>query len=68
MVKPAFAILQLDDAELTTHESDIKKKFVAFELQFLDIDVEDEYYLAMCPACESWSHFILYRGESYPER
>ncbi|MFA4105752.1 hypothetical protein OQJ40_27100 [Serratia nevei] len=64
--KPAFAILQLDDAELTTYDSVIKEQIVAFERQFLDIDVEDEYHLAMCPACESWSHFILYRGESFP--
>ncbi|HGM5003691.1 TPA: hypothetical protein ACKPZR_004675 [Serratia marcescens] len=64
--KPAFAILQSDEADLTTHESDLKEQIVQFEQQFLDIDVEDEYHLAMCPACESWSHFILYRGESYP--
>ncbi|HID3656895.1 TPA: hypothetical protein ACXEV6_004429 [Serratia marcescens] len=64
--KPAFAILQLDDAELTTYDSEIKEKIVDFERQFLDIDVEGEYHLAMCPACESWSHFIMYRGESYP--
>ncbi|WP_413479243.1 hypothetical protein [Serratia proteamaculans] len=64
--KPAFAILQSDDTELTTYDSDIKEKIVKFERQFLDIDVEDEYHLAMCPVCESWSHFILYRGESFP--
>ncbi|MGP2836356.1 hypothetical protein ACTVKO_23845 [Serratia nevei] len=43
---------------------DIKGKIVDFERQFLD--VEDEYHLAMWPACESWSYFIIYRGESYP--
>lgn len=64
--KPAFAILQSDDADLTMYDSDIKEKIVEFERQFLDIDVEGEYHLAMCPACENWSHFILYRGESYP--
>ncbi|EPJ7280241.1 TPA: hypothetical protein ACX3KG_006148 [Raoultella ornithinolytica] len=64
--KPAFAILQADEAELSTYDSEIKEKIVDFERQFLNIDVENEYHLAMCPACESWSHFILYRGKSYP--
>ncbi|MEG9672609.1 hypothetical protein V6X57_24550 [Serratia bockelmannii] len=34
--KSAFAILQSDDAVLTTYNSDIKEKIVDFEQRFLD--------------------------------
>ena len=32
----------------------------------MDITTPDEYVLSLCPVCESWSHFIVYGGESYP--
>ncbi|MFM5589555.1 hypothetical protein ACET65_21700 [Aeromonas rivipollensis] len=64
--KPAFQLIVIDEGELRSFDSSLKAKIVDFEAQFLDINIEHEYTLSLCPSCESWSHFIIYRGESFP--
>lgn len=63
--RPAFILLQRDEIH-DSWNSDVRKQFIDLETRFMDIITPDEYALALCPACESWSHFIVYDGESYP--
>ncbi|NYA15561.1 hypothetical protein [Serratia fonticola] len=63
--RPAFILLQGDEIH-NSWNSDVRKQFIDLETRFMDIITPDEYALAQCPACESWSHFIVYGGESYP--
>lgn len=65
--RPAFVIIQSDETE-NSWNSDLRQDIIALEQQFLDITVNQEYTLALCPVCESFSHFILYQGESFPAR
>ncbi len=65
--RPAFIIIQSDETE-DSWNSDLRQKIIDYERQFLDVTVPQEYTLALCPVCESFSHFILYEGESYPTR
>jgi hypothetical protein len=63
--RPAFILLQADEAD-NAWNSEVRRQYIALEAQFMEISTPDEYTLALCPACESWSHFIVYGGESYP--
>lgn len=63
--RPAFILLQADETD-NAWNSEIRQQYIALEARFMDISTPDEYTLALCPACESWSHFIVYGGESYP--
>lgn len=65
--RPAFLIIQSDETE-NSWNSDLRQNIIEYERQFLDIIVHQEYTLALCPVCESFSHFILYEGESFPTR
>ncbi|HDQ4235111.1 TPA: hypothetical protein P8677_005003 [Klebsiella pneumoniae] len=63
--RPAFILLQADE-EHNSWNSAARRQFIDLEAQFMEITTPDEYVLALCPVCESWSHFIVYDGESYP--
>ncbi|MCI4031818.1 hypothetical protein [Dickeya dianthicola] len=63
--RPAFILLQ-DDETHDSWNSMIRRQYIALETRFMDISTPKEYALARCPACESWSHYIVYDGESYP--
>ncbi|WP_228740552.1 hypothetical protein [Klebsiella pneumoniae] len=63
--RPAFILLQADK-EHNSWNSAARRQFIDLEAHFMEITTPDEYVLALCPVCESWSHFIVYDGESYP--
>jgi hypothetical protein len=63
--RPAFILLQADETH-NSWKSAVRKQFISLEAKFMEITTSEEYVLALCPACESWSHFIVYEGESYP--
>ncbi|CAI2062868.1 hypothetical protein UDX32_12755 [Serratia marcescens] len=63
--RPAFILLQEDEAE-DSWNSAFRRQFITLETQFLEITTHQEYELARCPVCGSWSHFIVYDGESFP--
>lgn len=65
--RPAFVIIQSDETG-NSWNSDLRQEIIDYERQFLDITVDQEYTLALCPVCESFSHFILYEGQSFPTR
>lgn len=65
--RPAFLIIQSDETE-NSWNSELRQKVIGYERQFLDMTIHQEYTLALCPVCESFSHFILYEGESFPTR
>lgn len=64
--KPAFRVILIDEEGIDSFNSKIKQQIISFEEQFLNITIEHEYTLALCPNCESWSHFIIYAGDSFP--
>lgn len=64
--KPAFRVILIDEDGIDSFNSKIKQQIISFEEQFLNITIEHEYTLALCPNCESWSHFIIYAGDSFP--
>lgn len=63
--RPAFILLQTDEKH-NSWNSAARRQFIALEAHFMEITTPDEYVLALCPICESWAHFIVYDGESYP--
>ncbi|HFO2533769.1 TPA: hypothetical protein ACHJX8_003689 [Yersinia enterocolitica] len=63
--RPAFLVIQYDEMA-DSWNSALREKIISFEKSFLDLAIGDGYDLAMCPNCESWSHFIIHRGQSYP--
>lgn len=69
VIKPAFKIIQTGSysAEQNGISLDsIQERIVAFESSFLNVKIGDGFYIGMCPSCEEHSHFIVYKGESYP--
>ena len=63
--RPAFILLQANETH-NSWNSAVRRQFIELEARFMAITISEEYVLALCPACESWSHFIIYDGESYP--
>lgn len=63
--RPAFILLQTDETH-NSWDSAVRRQFIDLEARFMKITTPEEYVLSLCPACKSWSHFIVYDGESYP--
>ena len=65
--RPAFLVIQYDEED-NSWNSELRQRIIAFETAFLNTTIHGEYHHAMCLACESWPHFIIYEGESFPIR
>lgn len=63
--RPAFILLQADETD-NAWNSAVRRQYIELESRFMEITTPEEYVLALCLVCKSWSHFIVYGGESYP--
>ncbi len=64
--KPSFKIILSELDYVNPYNSPLEKQIIEAEKTFLKIQGDTDNFLALCPKCESHSHFILYKGTGYP--
>ncbi|EMM9641736.1 hypothetical protein NTP67_07725 [Providencia rettgeri] len=64
--KTAFKIILLDLGYINPYVCSLTKEIMDAEEKFLNIHGDSDNSIAMCPNCESYSHFILFKGTGHP--